>query len=419
MSRRRKGTPPSYCLHKQSGQAVVNWPLGGGKYKTILLGKHGSPESHVEYQRLLAEWQASHASPPSDRSNGAGPPDLTLNEIALHFDKHAERRYRHPDGEPTGEAQNYKDAMSQMLDLYGQVTWKEFGPNSLRAVQTAMVEKGLARKTINSRINRIRRVFKWAVSREMVPVAMHTALMCVAPLRRGEQIEVQKEDGPKEIAVKESPGVHAIPWDWVVATLPFLPKPVAAMVQIMRFSNCRAQDVVSMRGCDLDTTGEVWVYEPAHHKNSWREEESATHKRYVYLGPRCQEIIRPFLKDDPQAYLFSPREAWEVYQAERAARRKTKRQPSQLCRKRKKNPNRAPRDRYDVNTFQQSVRKACPKAGVPAWTVLEVRHTRATDVREKHGVEGAAASLGDRVEAAQIYAERNKKLAQQIALEMG
>ena len=419
MSRRRKGTPPSYCLHKQSGQAAVNWPIGGGKYKTILLGRHGSPESHVEYQRLLAEWRASHVSPPSDRASGAGPPDLTLSEIALAFDKHAERYYRHLNGEQTGEAQNYKDAMTLLLDLYGHVTWREFGPNSLRAIQTAMVEKNLARKTINARINRIRRVFKWAVSREMVPGTLLTGLMCVAPLRRGEQVEIPTKDGVKTITVKESPGVHAIPWERVDATMPFLSKPVAAMVQIMRFSNCRAQDVVSMRGCDLDMTGEVWVYEPAHHKNSWREEESVTHKRYVYFGPLCQEIIRPFLKDEPQAYLFSPRQATADYQAQRAVDRKTKKPPSQLRRKKKKNPKRAPRDRYSVNTFQQSVRKACLKAGQPTWTVLEVRHTRATDVREQHGVEGAAASLGDRVEAAQIYAERNKKLARQIALEMG
>ncbi len=55
MARRRKGTPPSYCLHKQSGQAAFNWPLGGGKYRTVLLGKYGQ------------RWQVQAARPGARR----------------------------------------------------------------------------------------------------------------------------------------------------------------------------------------------------------------------------------------------------------------------------------------------------------------------------------------------------------------
>jgi hypothetical protein len=72
-----------------------------------------------------------------------------------------------------------------------------------------------------------------------------------------------------------------------------------------------------------------------------------------------------------------------------------------------------------VNTLQQAIRRACRKAGVPPWTVLQVRHSRATDVRQQYGLEGAAASLGDTVESAEIYAERNQQLAQRIAREIG
>jgi integrase len=183
----------------------------------------------------------------------------------------------------------------------------------------------------------------------------------------------------------------------------------------MRYSNCRAEDAVVMRGCDLRMEGEVWTYRPHSHKNAWRG-----HERVIHLGVNAQEAIRPFLKTDLQAYLFSPREAREEYQALRAAGRKTKRTPSELRRKRKPNPRRAPREHYDVNTFQQSVRKACRKAGVPTWSVLQVRHARATEVRERYGIEGAAASLGHRrVETAQIYAERNERLSREIAREIG
>jgi integrase len=423
MARRRNGTPPSYCLHKQSGQAVFNWPLGGGKYKAILLGKHGTAESHTAYQRVLAEWRAAQGSPaPALKTPNGQPADLTLYEIALQFDKHAERYYRNPTtGEPTGEADNFKDALQPMLGLYGHCSWREFGPLALRAVRVEMVRAGLARKTINARTNRIRRFFRWAASLQIVPESVVVALETVPPFRKGEQVEIKTDSGEQVVTVRESPGVHDIEWERVETVLPHLPRPVAAMVQIMRYSNCRAEDVVIMRTCDLDRGNDPWwEYRPESHKNQWREESSEIHKRLVYLGRRCQELLQPFLKSDqPEAYLFSPREAKAAFQAERAARRTTKRTPSELRRKRRTSPQRAPRARYDVNTFQQSIRRACLKLGVPVWKLLEVRHTRATDVREQYGIEGASASLGNTVEAAQIYAEKNRALARRIAVEMG
>jgi hypothetical protein len=80
---------------------------------------------------------------------------------------------------------------------------------------------------------------------------------------------------------------------------------------------------MAMRSADLTMTGPVWVYRPAKHKNRHRGRE-----RVIYLGPRSQEIIRPFLKTDLQAYLFSPREYVEALHARRAAERKTRRTPS-------------------------------------------------------------------------------------------
>jgi hypothetical protein len=46
-----------------------------------------------------------------------------------------------------------------------------------------------------------------------------------------------------------------------------------------------------MRGCDLDTTGVVWLYRPAQHKTAHRGKTGV-----IAIGPRCQEVIAPFLK---------------------------------------------------------------------------------------------------------------------------
>lgn len=50
---------PAYRLHKQSGQAIVT--LSGAD---ILLGKHNSAASRVEYNRRIGEWLASERQRP-------------------------------------------------------------------------------------------------------------------------------------------------------------------------------------------------------------------------------------------------------------------------------------------------------------------------------------------------------------------
>src|SRR5262249_42529817 len=157
----------------------------------------------------------------------------------------------------------------------------------------------------------------------------------VAPLQRG------RCDAP------EGPGVKPVDWADVDLTLPHLPRPVRAMVELMRLTNCRAEDVVAVRGCDLTTSGEGWTFTPPTHKNSWRG-----HEHVIHLGKQAQAVIRPFLRTDLQAYLFSPREALDEHHARRREERKTKRTPSELSKKRKQSPQWLPGSRYTVNTFQ-------------------------------------------------------------------
>src|SRR5262245_32601021 len=64
MGRRRKGEPPRYRLHKHSGQAVVSLPRGDGTYRDVLLGPYDTPESRLEYARVIAEWEANVNAPP-------------------------------------------------------------------------------------------------------------------------------------------------------------------------------------------------------------------------------------------------------------------------------------------------------------------------------------------------------------------
>ncbi len=199
------------------------------------------------------------------------------------------------------------------------------------------------------------------------------------------------------------------------AALPFLPAPVRAMVELQQLTGCRPGEVMVMRAIDLNLTGPVWTFRPHKHKNQHRGQE-----RVIFIGPQAQEVIKPFLTTNLEAYLFSPRAYVEDLRNRRAEQRKTKRTPSELKRRRKANPRRVPAERYNRRSYRLAVVRACQKAGVPLWSPLQLRHTAATAIRAKYGVEAAKVILGHtKVETTQIYAERDMGKAQEIMAEIG
>ena len=147
---RPRNQVPTYRLHKQSGQAIVTVNSGGVR-KDITLGRHGSPESKAEYERVLHSLRspggaASLASPASPN----GGHERTVAEVLLAFWRHAERHYRNPaDDSPTSELHNYGLAFKSVRELYARTPATEFGPRSLKACRQWMIDKGWVRRQIN------------------------------------------------------------------------------------------------------------------------------------------------------------------------------------------------------------------------------------------------------------------------------
>jgi hypothetical protein len=141
MPRRKKGQPPSYRLHKQSGQAIVSLPRGGNKYRDVLLGPHGSDESKQEYARVLMECSAAGGlAAPVKTGEHFG--DISVAEMCLRFWRHAENYYRLVDGSPSEELNHFRYALDPLLKLYGQVGANKFGPVALKAVRQQMIASG-------------------------------------------------------------------------------------------------------------------------------------------------------------------------------------------------------------------------------------------------------------------------------------
>jgi integrase len=386
---------PSYRLHKPSGQAVVT--LAGRDH---YLGRHGSPESRREYERLVAEWLVDRHRPTETTS---GFPDLTVNELLVAYWDQVQAYYL-KDGKPTSEPGTIRQALRPVLELYGDTPVEGFGPLALKAVRQAMIARGWCRSFINKQVNRVRKMFSWAAGEELVPLSSYQALTTVAGLREGRS------------EAREKPPVGPVADELVERTLPHLSPTVATMVRLQRLTGMRPQEVVLMRAVDIDRPeAGPWIYRPSRHKNEHNGRE-----RLIYLGPQAQAVLAAYLGFEPQEYLFSPKRAEEQRRAEERARRRSPLTPSQLARGPKSAPKRSPGDLYDDGSYRKSIRRACKKVGIPIWFPHQLRHAAATEIRRRYGLEASQAVLGHSVlGTTQIYAEVDRSAARRIMTEIG
>lgn len=400
---------PSYCLHKASGQAVVR--VGG---RDVYLGPFGSEESKNEYTRVLAECQVRRKEQAAEAATlmETVDPSMTLSEVLMRYRDFA-KEYYSKDGVPTKEFIEMAIALKPLRELYGATLAREFGPLKLQVVRQHMIDKDLSRGVVNHRVNRIKRFIKWATSQQLVPPSVFTGISTVAGLRRG------------RTTARETDPVTPVDDRHVEATIPYASPQVAAMIQLQRLTGMRPCEVVMIRMGEVDRSSEVWIYSPSSHKNSWRGRD-----RTIPLGPKAQELLRPFIKSEPDAFVFSPQEA-EVHRGKvRRAMRKTPMTPSQCRRTPKGKPKRAKRERYDVSSYRRAITYAIEKANrertldgqsmIPKWFPLQLRHSRATELNEMFGIEAAAVSLGHaHADVTKVYAERNLRLAIDVARKTG
>ncbi len=252
-----------------------------------------------------------------------------------------------------------------------------------------MIDSGLCRNEVNKRVRHLVRAFKWAVSEEMVPPAVHQALQTVPGLRRG------RTDVRESLPVRPVPDIH------VEAIQPFVSRQVWAMIELQRLTGMRPGEVVQMRTCDLETIGKVWTYIPPEHKTEHHGRE-----RRICLGPRAQSILHPWLRTNLMAHLFSPSEAMEEHHAALRQLRKTPMTPSQAARMRKRKPRKTPGTKYTTDSYRRAITYGCKRAAVPKWHPHQLRHNAATRLRREFGLDVARAVLGHNSPAVtEVYAE--------------
>ncbi len=425
---------PKYRRQARANRKPLGFVVIAGKRR--YLGEYNSPESLEAYHRLLAEIAASSGIPTTHNY------PLTIVELAERFVAWAQGYYR-KQGHVTAEVPNILNSIKPLIKLYGHHPAAEFGPRALKVVRQTWLDQRASRKYINRNVERIRRMFKWAVAEELVPPGIYHGLQAVPGLKYG-----------RSDALETAPVIPA-PEELIEPVKRIVSRQVAAMIDLQLLTGARPGEITIMRPIDIDRSGEVWIYRPATHKT-----EHHGHTRIIPLGPRARHVIAPFLVNrEATEYLFSPIEAERERMALRTAGRKTLYFGDSDAPRQGAPWTRMISNRYDTTAYARAIARACEeafplpeplrppmisgrkrmglrdyfKAAPPEmaeaiirwrqahhWHPHQLRHNYATMIRKQHGLEAAQILLGhSKADVTQIYAERDLVKALEVACKVG
>ena len=400
--------------------------------KAIYCGRPGEPETDQRYHQAVAEWLAA------GRQGATEPASITITELLSRFWHYAEGYYRTITDGRNKEMEQFKLALRPLREMYPEMPAAEFGPRALKAVRQKMIETGWCRPYVNKQVNRIRHIFKWAVGDELIPGTVLHGLQAVPGLKIGRSDAYEPEK------------VTPVPMRLVEAIEPFASRQVWVMIQLQLFTAARAGELCQMRPCDIDRSGEVWVYKPLRHKTAHHGFD-----KKIWIGPRGQAVLAPFLLRDPQGYCFCPAEADVERRRQLSEQRITPlscgNTPGSNLRD---EPQWEAGDRYTTCSYRRAIQRACDQAfplpqplarldgetiaawkkrltkeqrvDLAAWRKAhrwhphQLRHNAATELRKEFGIEAARIILGHHSAAVtEIYAEKDEQQAMKAIIKAG
>ena len=413
---------PKYRKHRGSGQAVVT--ISGRDH---YLGPHGTKTSKFEYDRLVGEWLASGRS----LGYGVSQNDLTIAELLASYKRFAKTYYG------TGaksEYFHYVRVSRPIGELYGRTLAVAFGPLQFKTVRERLISEGCSRSYVNALMQRVARIFRWAAGEAMIPPDVPAALSMVGGLRRG------------RTEAHETEPIQPVSDETVEATLVELPEVVADMVRLQRLTAARPAEICSLRPYDLDRSDEVWTYQPQKHKTQHHGKS-----RLIFIGPKGQAILLRYLVRDAEAYCFRPADSEDKRRAAVHAKRKTplgygNKPGSKQAKRGKRRAQWQPGDRYVTDSYRRAIHRACDRAfphpelgsikkadrtteqqtevqswqSSKRWSPNQLRHSAATEIRAKFGLEEAQVILGhSSADVTQVYAERDLSKGIEVAKQIG
>ncbi len=357
----------SYLTRKVKNHLYAYTRLPDGRTKG--LGRADDPKSRSRFLAVQTELNGGIEIPfPTPDPQG-----LTVAELAVAYLAHEQDRCGAELITRTTflECQAVVDAL---VNQHAHLLVTQFGPKSLKAIQQRLAKTPcrnragrfkrktspppLCRNQVNSRVNHIRRIFKWGVSEELVPPTILEALRCVTGLRRGEA-----HDNPPRTAVDPK---HV----WIVidhlrssppasARNPAYRRAAADALEFILSTGCRPGEACQLRWRDVTLVPDP-VVELTEHKT-----RKATGKnRLIPLNEDANRLIQRLHQTRDSRDPDQP-----VFDADVKGRTLL------------------------PNSLYQLVRKTCAATDCPHWSPYQIRHTVASTVVARTGSEVEASAL--------------------------
>jgi integrase len=311
--------------------------------------------------------------------------------------------------------------LESLLEQFGDLAPSALTPVLFAAVRTKLLQSGkLNVRSLNTKLSYIRRMIDWGASMELVPITVRDACSTMKNVH-------QDEEGARPAREGE-----AVPENVVRATLPYLSRQAAALVELLLLTGARPSELVGVRPCDIDQSEEPWALRLQHHKTARKGK-----RREVYFGPDARAVLNRFLRRVPappaDRPLFSPAAAETERRLEVARGRRTPRWASHMRRnaaKRVAAPTIAPGDAYTTGSLNRAIQRAVARANrdraaegkpqLPRWHVYQLRHTSASNLAKLFGIEAVRTVLGhSSVTMTEVYVERDLEQSRKIAESAG
>lgn len=364
-----------------------------------------SPETRQNYLTLIGRWESAGFRWPCLADANS----ITVVEVVQRYWRWAKDYYS------KGESESIKVAWKVLIEVAGRDVAEKMHPVRLKDVREAMIRRGWDRKYINKQVMRICAIFRWAHEEQLLPITVYQGLKAMRPLRRGHTTAPEPEP------------IRPIADAVVALAEPFLSRQVLAVAKLQRLTGARPGELLPLRKCDIDRSGEIWSIGLSDHKMDYMEK-----KRSIYFGPQAQAVLAPFLLRPDDAYLFCPAEADHERITTRTQQRTTPPGLGHVA----KGSRQERGDHYTTHSYRRALERAQRQANrwaqggmvcdnrawvIERWAPNQLRHTAATEIRRKYGLEAAQVVLGhsSAVITDAVYAERDRGVVERVMREIG
>ena len=271
---------------------------------------------------------------------------------------------------PTREHLAIRDALKPLRAVAGDRPPDTLSAEDLCHCQQCLLEQGISRPVINSRVNRIRRIVKWATRppRRWIPVDVLTDMQLVEPLKPG-RTEAPETEGPTSVS-----------WDVVSDTISRANLQLASMIELQWHTGMRCCELVGMTVSELSEHEDLVLYRPADHKSQHHGVE-----RLIWIGPEGQRVLRSWIAQMPT----EAESLWSL---------------------------------RTTNSYRQAIARVIRKHNLAHWYPLQIRHAFATRVERggESGKRSAQLLLGhSEMHTTSLYIDPDMQSAMQAIRQLG